>query len=156
MTIEHWRARFMARLVREPEPDGCWIWPGHVTNRGYGQLTWKGRRVNMHRIAYEWAFGPIPDGLIVCHRCDVRRCCNPAHLFLGSHADNAADRDRKGRNDRRSGERHPMSRLTADEVREVRHLKESGVSAPEIARRFGVSRQYVYDLTTGRRWAHLD
>lgn len=77
----------------------CWTWTASVDGKGYGQFCHAGGKSTMraHRFAYERAFGPVPDGLLVCHTCDNRRCVNPAHLFVGSHSDNMKDMRRKGR-----------------------------------------------------------
>ena len=72
---------------------GCWEWQGNKSTDGYG--CWSGKRV--HRCLYSVQHGPIPDGLIIMHRCDNRSCCNPAHLELGTVADNNKDMMLKGR-----------------------------------------------------------
>ena len=84
------------RLIPEPN-SGCWLWDGAVNNDGYGTIFRGGKQHKVHRLAWEEAHGPIPDGLNVCHTCDVPACCNPAHLFLGSQQDNMQDCLGKGR-----------------------------------------------------------
>jgi hypothetical protein len=84
------------RLLPEPN-SGCWLFEGMVNHNGYGLVVQKGRQERAHRLAWIEAYGPIPDGLFVCHHCDVPACCNPDHLFLGSAADNARDMAAKGR-----------------------------------------------------------
>lgn len=86
-----------ARCVPVTE-SGCWIWEGDVGNHGYG-IVYEGRRSKYlaHRVAWELAFGELPAGMLVCHRCDVSTCVNPLHMFLGTNQDNSDDKMRKGR-----------------------------------------------------------
>lgn len=83
------------------DPDsGCRIWTGATSRHGYGSLTWKMKRLTAHRAAYECAVGPIPTGMVICHRCDTPACINPAHLFLGTQRENLRDMVAKGRHPR--------------------------------------------------------
>jgi hypothetical protein len=75
----------------------CWLWTKSCTSKGYGQFKFKEQKDTTHRIAWKLTHGPIPDGLLVLHRCDVRNCVNPAHLFLGTPKDNTQDMMSKGR-----------------------------------------------------------
>lgn len=95
--------RFWPKVDKSGGQDGCWEWKGctdNTRNGGYGMFTMDYRSHRAHRIAYELTHGPIPDGLVACHHCDNPRCCNPSHLFIGTVADNNADRERKGRSNR--------------------------------------------------------
>ncbi len=85
------------RYVPNLPSEHCWEWQGHVSSRGYGRFRDAKRVTAAHRIAYELAKGPIPDGLVVMHACDNRRCVNPSHLSVGTYADNNRDMMAKGR-----------------------------------------------------------
>jgi hypothetical protein len=84
------------RLV-EDRDTGCWLWTGAVGDFGHGQITISYKRYKVHRLAWEEEYGPIPEGMQVCHHCDVPACCNPRHLFLGTQLDNIRDCMNKGR-----------------------------------------------------------
>ena len=79
------------------EISGCWLWTASLDNHGYGQFCFNRKPVKAHRVSWELHRGPIPKGLCVLHKCDVRTCINPAHLFVGTRADNVADMIAKGR-----------------------------------------------------------
>jgi len=102
---------------------------------GRGSLKFGGTQIGAHRLSYELAHGAIPDGLIVRHTCDVRLCCNPAHLILGTTADNVRDRVERGRSNNWSAPR----KLTDEQVAEVRAMLADGVQGKDIAAHFHVS-----------------
>lgn len=135
-----------------PEPNtGCLLWTAVVNSGGYGHLKIAGRMVSAHRAAYEKAHGPIPTGLHVCHKCDVRSCINPEHLFLGTNADNIADMVAKARQRGAEGVRHWKAKLNPDTVRDIRSATGPQI---EIATRFGVGQQTVSRIRSGRIWRH--
>lgn len=131
----------------------CHVWQLAREKAGYGKERRAGRGTLAHRNAWVAANGPIPEGLLVLHRCDNPPCVNPEHLFLGTHADNAADRDTKGRASDRRGERHPLAKLTPDRVRAI--LAEPDTSGVTLARRYGVSRSTVSAVRKRKRWPHI-
>jgi hypothetical protein len=91
-------AHFWSRVDASRGADSCWSWTGALDSGGYGQCGRDRRLHKTHRVAWMLTHGEIPDGLVVCHHCDNRRCCNPAHLFVGTQGDNVRDMVRKGRN----------------------------------------------------------
>lgn len=148
------------RILARVEPDtngGCWLWTGcgsRTDGTGYGSISHGGRRDGAHRASYRAFVGDIPEGLIVCHRCDVPACVNPAHLFVGTYKDNAADRDRKGRkadNPLRE-EQVYTAKLSARDIPAIR-ASEDPVAV--TAERYGVSTSAITDVRTGKSWRHV-
>ena len=135
-----------------PEPNsGCILWCGAVKENGYGVLNVEGRTKYAHRLAWEEANGPIPAGVHVCHKCDVTACVNPDHLFLGTPAENMADKVGKNRQCR--GESRPLAKLSEDDVRAIRAAK--GTLA-EIAEKYGVRFQTVHKVRARISWKHVE
>ena len=129
-----------------PEPNsGCWLWTKAINGFGYGSIWKNNTAMGAHRYSYELYVGEIPDGLYVCHRCDIRSCVNPNHLFLGTAKDNCHDMYFKGR-DRTRGENHWQCKITDQQVEEIRN--DSRI-AREIAPEYGVSVGTVWDIKKG-------
>ncbi|PVU81347.1 HNH endonuclease (plasmid) [Cellulomonas sp. WB94] len=133
----------LAANVR-PDANGCLVWQAGRISTGYGKLNWNGHQMTAHRAAWESVNGPIPEGMFVRHKCDNRPCCNPDHLELGLHADNMRDMTDRGR--QATGARLPQTRLTDDEVREIRRAVAGGELQRVVAARFGVTQGYVSTL----------
>lgn len=132
----------------------CWIWTGDISDGGYGVFTVAGKQpVRAHRWSWEHHMGPIPKGLCALHKCDIRICVNPFHLFLGTRTDNAEDRDKKGRTFK--GEQLPNSKLTGNAVLEIRRLYASGRSQQSIADKFGVTQPTIGKVIRGINWKHI-
>jgi predicted XRE-type DNA-binding protein len=152
MDIEQLKKRFEAHTERIPGVD-CHIWMASVTRKGgHGRTFGFGRQMLAHRLAYQLYRGPIPNGMLVCHRCDVPSCVNPDHLFIGTHKDNIADCIQKDRRRDQRGEKNNLAKLTKQTVLSIR--KANG-SQYEIARKFGVSRSNVGLIRQGKTWKHL-
>lgn len=139
---------------------GCWIWTGCVANTGYGDTGFRQRkRSRAHLISYQAFYGPIKDGLVVRHKCDVRLCCNPDHLTLGTQADNCADMYSRGRGTFQIGtanpakrEQHGMARLTESDIEAIRNERSSGRKYSQIARDRSVDKSHVRRICLGISW----
>ena len=140
-----------------PETDaGCRLWEAGVLKDGYGSFFYKGATALAHRVAWELTNGPIPAGMHVLHRCDTPPCVNPDHLFLGTNADNMADKVRKGRTPHVRGERNGGSKLTKEQVLSIRSEYHAGnVTQRRLAAKYGISNQQVSRIICGKKWAHL-
>ena len=154
-------AKLYERLMRHTQVNyksGCLEWTGSKRN-GYGRMIVGSRAdgtrksMSTHRVAYELAYGEIPDGMEVCHKCDNRCCVNPAHLFIGTRQDNIDDRERKGRNVTFTGEEQPLSKLTKKAVKDARWEKAyKGTSYQKLADRYGVSKKTMQNAIKGVTW----
>jgi hypothetical protein len=148
-------ASFWSRVNRANGDKACWIWTGAKDWDGYGLYALEGRRSERAtRIAWRLIKGErVPKHLQCLHTCDNPGCVNPAHIFLGTTADNMRDRDQKGRQSR--GSFHPKALLTEAQVIDILNLSEAGLSQHAIARRFGVSRAAISGILLGRNWKHV-
>jgi hypothetical protein len=137
-------------MKRVEKTDTCWLWVAGKNGDGYGNWSLDGQSINAHRASYVLFVGEILDGLSVLHTCDNPSCVNPDHLWLGTYKDNAQDRAKKGRNNSRRGENHGRSKLTDNQVREIKRLYQDGLKLNEIASMFGVSYSHTYAIGTNR------
>jgi hypothetical protein len=132
----------------------CIIWKGAMRWNGYGRVddfsTGKRRQISAHRAAWEKVHGPIPAGLCVCHKCDVRACVNPDHLFLGTKADNNHDMKQKGRYRILHGAAHPNHKLTENDARIIRQSRESERA---LSKQFGISKSGIHRVRNGLSYA---
>jgi hypothetical protein len=172
------RRHFHGVAMRRSTPDGfwgrlrkdasnCWLWVGALGRGGYGKITYHGRTWQTHRLAWVLANGDIPNGLQVNHECDVRPCCNPSHLHLGTQKTNreeAVARKRTASGDRQGlrlhpesrplGERNGSAKLTRRDVLFIRANRHLGRVA--LAQRFRVSVAAISFVLTRRTWKHLE
>ena len=158
---ERFTAEFWARFDARTRPQGdCIVWtlangaPCYRYGLAWPKGEWR-RPLLTHRLAWMRAFGAIPAGLFVCHHCDNPPCVNPAHLFLGTVADNNRDRDQKHRCPRICGEAHPGARLTDAKVRRIRFLSANRVPQKLIAAAYGITRAGISGIVTRRLWSHI-
>lgn len=143
-------------MYREDE-NGCWIWTGSKLESGYGMVRCEqGHYIRVHRASWIVHRGPIPDGLLVCHRCDVPLCINPDHLFLGTSKDNTQDMIKKGRKVTCPGESNPASKHKEDDVKRAREMFASGnYTRDEISAATGIKKANLYRILTGQTWKHI-
>jgi hypothetical protein len=127
----------------------CWPWGLKLNRDGYGAYA----GIQAHRVAWTLHHGRHPGELLVCHRCDNRACCNPSHLFLGTHADNHRDRNEKGR--QAKGERHGRAKLTNEQARDVRSLYRQGIAIRRLAREYHVTPKAIRCLVKGATWTSV-
>lgn len=176
-------ARWLSKII--DGPNGCHIWTASKNRKGYGRFRIRRGLEQTHRLSYQIHKGPIPDGMCVCHRCDTPSCVNAEHLFLGTNEENVADRVAKGRTAKgerhgantkpelhcrgdnhparvrplevlKIGEENPWSKLTEDNVREIRRCYESGVETQTaLAKRFGVSSMNISNICRRKKWARV-
>jgi hypothetical protein len=147
--------KFHASYIPEPM-SGCWLWEGPVNAHGYGRLSAGGKSWTAHRASYEIHKGPIHSGLWVLHTCDQPGCVNPDHLYLGTVVENVRDMMQRGRHVRWNGTRrgtgNPKSRLTPEQVQEIRCLP-PGLTRRQAGRLYGVSHATIIDIIKGRTWS---
>lgn len=135
--------RFWSKVSRQSDA-ACWPWTAAKCH-GYGHFRMPEGHYKAHRIAYLLSHGPIAAGKLVCHACDNPGCCNPSHLWVGTAADNAKDREAKGRGAMAN------ATLTYREVEEIRRIYAMGHSSyTRLSRRFSISRYTIRDIV--KRW----
>lgn len=153
---------------------GCWEYNGVTTEKGYGRISHNGKKFRVHRLSFFTFVGDVPDGIMVCHACDVRNCWRPSHLFLGTAKDNYDDMSSKGRavmptyrpptrprisktgyRPNHVGELNPTAKLTERDVREIRDLRASGARNKDIAAQFKVSVSLISGITNRTVWGHV-
>lgn len=168
------RNKFASRPLAERfwekvrKAEGCWEWTAFRMRNGYGTIGYEtkpGRKWFAHRVSWLLHYGPIPDGMFVCHHCDNRRCVNPGHLFLGSARDNYLDAVAKGRMrvgggggsraswPRPRGEARGNAKLTWASADEIRERYASGAASQrELAQLYGVGRNAIRQVLAGETW----
>lgn len=169
--------RFWMKVDKSPRPDGCWIWTGARIEYGYGVIWVNGKNVRSTKFSLSLVGVVVPDGLFVCHRCDNPPCVNPTHLFVGTHADNMADKVAKGRQSRtgprkpargretgaythpemvRRGNNHGQSILTEEEAGWIiAMLSVGGRTHRRIADLVGTNHNNVKSISRRKNWRWL-
>lgn len=145
--------RFWSKIKFAGEKE-CWEWQACIGSHGYGEVSaWPNGRTTSHRFMFDKIFG-IPVGMWVLHECDNKECCNPNHLFLGTHQDNITDMVKKGRGAR--GSKQAIAVLTEADVVEIKQMLLRKVRLSEIATIFKISRSVISNIRRGIAWKHVD
>jgi len=146
--------------VRKQDGDQCWLWTAAIKASGYGTITedFTGRTILAHRVSYQFTYGPISDEICVLHKCDVRNCVRPDHLFLGDYHDNAIDAFNKGRRTIPSpmrGKDNPNTKLTIEQVIQIKHMLKAGKHVVDIGQQFHVHKQTIIEIRDNQNWKYI-
>lgn len=135
--------------VEKRGPNDCWEWTAAKDRQGYGHFRYKGDLINAHRLVWLFTHGPIPKNLCALHHCDNEGCCNPSHLFLGTHRDNMLDMVKKGRH------HNKFQQLTEQQVKEIKIELTEGTFHRSIAKKYGVVRETITAINRHKSWSHV-
>jgi hypothetical protein len=135
--------------------EGCWEWSATRAPTGYGIVRYKNKHVRAHRLFWEIINGPIPKGLMGCHKCDNPPCVNPDHIFLGTASDNILDSHSKGRISQRGSANHG-SKLTEKDIVKIFKIRRSGASHVALAKQFGVTSGLICLILQRKIWKHVE
>jgi len=146
--------RLLSKLAIPEDKSGCWLWEGSVYSNGYGKFSIGNKIVYPHRVVYTIFIGEIPDRKLVCHSCDNRLCCNPTHLWAGTHEDNMLDMVKKNRAWYISlyREDNYNSKLTERDIPKIRRMLACSYSQRNIGKVFGVSKTTIGYIKQGKTW----
>lgn len=150
----HNEARLKSKVLIDN--NGCWIWQNSVTEAGYGTTILKGRLQGAHRASWKVFIGEIPEGMQVNHKCHVRKCINPEHLYLGSQKENIADAIKANRRNTARGKNISNAKLDEAKVEVIKKLLAEGVACNAIAKIYEVSPSTIEAVHNGITWKHVN
>lgn len=151
-------SRFWSKVDRSNGPDACWEWTAYRDPFGYGSIHIASKTPRAHRVAWTLTNEAIPENMNVLHRCDNPSCCNPAHLFLGTDADNNRDRSAKHRSSyapANTGSQNARAKLTEAQVLLIRQRHANGVTGAQLGREFGITGGNVSEIVRRKIWRHV-
>lgn len=149
------KCRILGKI--EKKENKCWIWKGAKSGDGYGAIKVNGKQTSIHRQSYKEFIGYIPDGLCICHKCDEPLCCNPEHLFLGTHKQNTKDSVKKNRARclRQNGSLNPSAKFNEELVKEIKKLFKKGWMTRDIEDLLGIPHKNLEDIKYNKTWRHV-
>lgn len=134
--------------------NGCWIWNLAKNVEGYGEISVDNKKWSVHRLMYSLLRGDV-EGIYVLHSCDTPSCCNPEHLFSGTHDSNSQDMVEKNRASRLIGETNPSVKLTESQVVEIIRRLSNGESQKDLASEYKVTKVCIHAIKHNKTWQHL-
>jgi hypothetical protein len=153
--VTHFKGSLKDRIIfwsKKDDKTGCWNWQGARNSDGYGNTTIDNKSVGAHRAAYMAFKGEIPKGMSICHKCDNPACCNPDHLFLGTHTDNIRDMHVKGRANICHGEKCGQSKISRKDAVSIYVSQFLGIPTKELSKKYGIVRDYVRYIQRKKSW----
>ena len=147
--------------VDKRDEDECWKWKGYKNDEGYGRTWINDKGYYAHRVIYSLVYpnsinlnapSSTDETGFLLHTCDNPACCNPKHLWIGSHWDNMADKVKKGRSADFSGDKGPRCKLTMEQAMQIRELRKAGISAKELAKQFEISLSSMKSLLANKSY----
>lgn len=140
--------------------DTCWIWKGFKDKYGYGVIKVKGKFYKAHRLSFMLFNGEIPEGLLICHKCNIRDCVNPEHIYAGTGSDNQKDAVKAGTSNfiknKQTGSNNYGAKLNEEQVKEIKKLIKQEFRLSDIASLFKVTRRAIGHIKSGRNWKHVN
>ena len=133
----------------------CWLWTGKLDKKtSYARFRgYDSKKIGAHEFAFQVFNGPLASGMFVCHKCDVRHCVRPSHLFLGTPLENQLDSISKGR--KKYGEEVSNHKLTEEQVIDIRRRYDDGEAKRALSRSFGVHHKTIRGIVSGQTWKHI-
>jgi hypothetical protein len=146
--------RFWSKVNRRDSKE-CWNWKATLNKYDYGQIKYSGKLILSHRLVWILIHGEIPENMCVLHHCDNPSCCNPSHLYLGTHQDNMRDRSSRGRTSRHTGESNGRAKLTRNTVMKIRDQIKNGLSYGAVAKMFKISNATIGHIARYETWRNI-
>jgi len=150
--LQHDIDRFLSKIDKKG-PNDCWLWTASINTSGYGHVRIDHTTKLAHILAWELVNGSVTEGKLILHKCDNKKCCNPKHLYEGTHSDNMRDRCERYKGNVGGGSRKNM--FSISELNAIKLLVEKGFTQRSIANTFGVSQSYISFLSKGIRGSNI-